>query len=119
MKYNVKTVPDGSLKKESIVFISSESERFKKDGSKRKIMVFCPKKSLCDSLAADLGCAKYYSDYLDKDKDLKAWKEGETNIIVCTGALGAGMDFDNVALVVHVDKPCGCMAFAQESGRAG
>ncbi len=119
MKYSVKTVPDGSLEKESVAFISSESERFKKDGSKRKIMVFCPKKSLCDSLAADLGCAKYYSDYCDKYKDLKAWKEGQMNIIICTGALGAGMDFDNVVLVIHVDKPYGCMAFAQESGRAG
>jgi len=119
MKYSVKTVPDGSLEKESVAFISSESERFKNDHSERKIMVFCPTKKECDKLVSILGCSKYYSDYVDKDKDLKAWKAGETNIIVCTGALGAGMDFDKVGLIVHVDKPYGCMAFVQESGRAG
>ena len=119
MKYSVKRVPNESLEKESIAFISSESERFKNDDSKRKIMVFCPTKKRCDTLATILGCSKYYSNYVDKEKDLKAWKMGETNIIVCTGALGAGMDFDKVELVVHVDKPYGCMSFAQESGRAG
>jgi superfamily II DNA helicase RecQ len=117
MKYSVRTVDDGTVREEVVKLVNLKREEFEKDG--RQIMVFCRSKKDCDDLSRTFGCPKYYSNWQDKESDLQMFKQGIARVIVCTGALGAGMDFDDVALVVHVDKAYGCLAFGQELGRAG
>lgn len=117
MKYSVITVKNGTVREEAIKFIRQNLGELEKKG--QKMMVFCPSKRDCDELSQALNCPKYYSGCQDKENELRRFKEGTVKVIVCTGALGAGMDFDDVGLVVHVDKPYGCLSFVQESGRAG
>jgi len=66
MEYRVVAIPDGSMVENAIAFIASQSEKFRNNGSDRKIMVFCSMKSACDELSHALSCSKYYSSYIDK-----------------------------------------------------
>ena len=40
-------------------------------------------------------------------------------LIVATSALGTGVDFPGIVIILHVDLPYGMIDFAQESGRGG
>uniref|UniRef100_A0A7N2N6W0 DNA 3'-5' helicase n=1 Tax=Quercus lobata TaxID=97700 RepID=A0A7N2N6W0_QUELO len=70
-------------------------------------------------VAAQLGCAYYFSSYEDKKASLEGFVPAEKGIIVTTNALGLGIDIPDVRAVIHYDCPDSLVAYAQESGRAG
>jgi superfamily II DNA helicase RecQ len=55
----------------------------------------------------------------EREEVLKGWKRGEIKFISATGALGAGMDYGPVRLVIHHGYGRSLIEFCQESGRAG
>ena len=67
-------------------------------------------------MARELECPVFYSSTENKDEVLKDWKSGP---LVATGALGAGVNIDDLHWVFHVGLPYGLIQFDQESGRGG
>lgn len=84
-----------------------------------KILVFCNSKRKCDRLAEMLSCGVYYSDARRKDEVLEEWQEGNNQVLIATGALGAGVDISRILEVIHMGEPFSLIDFIQESSRAG
>ena len=79
-------------------------------------------KELADFLTSNNTSATYYHAGLDsrlRDQRQKAWKQGDTRIIVATNAFGMGIDKENVRFVIHMDLPDNPESYFQEAGRAG
>ena len=67
-------------------------------------IVYSRSKAQCKALATALGCGHYYARVVDRAERLEAWlKEG--GLIVATSALGTGVDFLGIVLIVHVGMP--------------
>ena len=81
-----------------------------------KILVFCRTKGECSSLAQEYGGRKYYSNLANKAQQLEDWTEG---LMVATGALGAGIDINDILDVLHMGPPYSMADYIQESGRGG
>ena len=47
------------------------------------------------------------------------YPKGGSPFLVSISSLGAGIDYPNIRLVVHIDEPDGLMEFVQESGHGG
>lgn len=91
-----------------------------------KSIVFCRGREDTGTLAALLishgFTAVYYHGHLEETSKSAAqdsWMRGDTDIMVATGAFGAGIDFGAVRLIVHMDEPYSMIDLAQESGRGG
>ncbi|KAI4749955.1 hypothetical protein E4T51_16663 [Aureobasidium sp. EXF-12344] len=84
-----------------------------------KIIVYCRRKQTVTTVAAQLGCAYYFSSYGDKKASLEGFVAAEKGTIVTTNALGLGIDIPDVRAVIHYDCPDSLVAYGQESGRAG
>jgi superfamily II DNA helicase RecQ len=69
-------------------------------------------------MATELGCAHYHAGVIDRAERLEQWSE-RGGWIVATGALGTGVDFPGILVVVHMGMPYSMINFTQESGRAG
>ncbi len=79
-------------------------------------------KEVSDLLKAGGISADYYHAGLSnetKDARQRAWKSGESRVIVATNAFGMGIDKPDVRTVVHLDLPDTLEAYFQEAGRAG
>jgi hypothetical protein len=77
---------------------------------------------LAEALCAHGFLAVHYHGGLDeptRTASQTSWMRGDADIMVATGAFGAGIDFGAVRLVVHMDEPYSMIDLAQESGRAG
>jgi superfamily II DNA/RNA helicase len=83
-----------------------------------KGVVYCRSRAQCETLADELGCAYYHAEADGREERIADWAE-RGGLIVATSALGTGVDFPGITLVLHVDIPWGMIDFAQESGRAG
>lgn len=83
-----------------------------------KGVVYCRSKAQCETLADQLGCVYYHADADGKEERMAYWVE-HGGLIVATSALGTGVDFPGITLILHVDIPWGMIDFTQESGRAG
>ncbi|KAJ6514453.1 hypothetical protein C8R47DRAFT_962093, partial [Mycena vitilis] len=76
-------------------------------------------------VARDLGAELYHSgsgDEASKQKRqriFKQWLEGKTDLLVCTSALGAGMDYSSVRGTFHIGTTFDISSFEQQRGRAG
>ena len=121
IQYSVKKIPrESDLIEAAADLIESEIESHLRSG--QKILVFAPQIQQLREIQNQLGnasCGLYYAQEPDKERTLKAWKEGEFPVLCATTALGAGMDVRNVGLVVHVDFIYDIFVFTQGSGRAG
>src|SRR5262245_60763159 len=79
---------------------------------------------LCRSLNVELGedmCEVYHAD-LSKEVRMaryEAWVTGTIKIRVDMSALGLGIDYGQVRLVIHQGQSRSMVDFSQESGRAG
>lgn len=87
-----------------------------------KALVFCRSHETVDDLAEKLECKPFYRD-LPKDQLEKTWREFVTSrapsVLVCTSAVGAGVDVRGIRHVWHYGMPWSLIDYAQESGRGG
>ena len=74
---------------------------------------------------AGLSVTRYYSELGSdsksketKDKNFRAWREGNAKTIVTTNALGMGVDKSDVRFVIHASIPLSLEHYYQEAGRA-
>ena len=82
-----------------------------------KGIVYCRSRQLCEQIAAALGCSCYHAGVASRTEILQAWRQ-TGGLIVCTSALGVGVDIPSVRFTLHVDQPWSLIDFVQESGRA-
>lgn len=76
----------------------------------------------------DIAATRYYAN-LDEDlrgqsgeskeKNLDSFLTGQATVMVCTAALGMGIDKGDVRFVIHFNLPCCLENYYQEAGRAG
>ncbi|KAI5234953.1 hypothetical protein E4T42_09782, partial [Aureobasidium subglaciale] len=97
----------------------AEIERYIQRLESGKMIVYCRRKQTVTTVAAQLGCAYYFSSYEDKKASLEGFVAAEKGMIVTTNALGLGIDIPDVRAVIHYDCPDSLVAYGQESGRAG
>jgi hypothetical protein len=71
-----------------------------------------------EMISGALKCPFYKARADDKGELLREWMRG-CGWIVATGALGTGINIEDIVFVVHVDRPYGLTSFAQQSGRGG
>ncbi|KAF1359102.1 P-loop containing nucleoside triphosphate hydrolase protein, partial [Lizonia empirigonia] len=85
-----------------------------------KGVVYCRSKTLCEDMAAALGCTFYHADVEDEERaeKLETW-EREGGLMVATSALGTGVDYPGIVYILHVRMPWSMIDYAQESGRGG
>jgi len=114
--YSVERVDEEGESAESRAIEFIRSQKLK---AGEKILVFSRYIKTIERLREALGCAIYHANEPTKAAQLKAWQDGDVQIMVASSALGVGMNVDKVMLVVHVGVAWGCMSFSQESGRAG
>ena len=98
--------------------------------------IYCSTKIIVDDVYSMLkeagteSVTRYYADldsYLDPDaddpesmeKNLRDFYEGRKKIMVCTGALGMGIDKDDIRFVFHYNLPLCIENYYQEAGRGG
>lgn len=81
-------------------------------------IIFCKSRDQCEGLANALGLPFFMGQLTENPERLAHWLQ-HNGLIIATSALGAGIDFDGIVFVLHVDIPYGIIDFAQESGRAG
>lgn len=97
-------------------------ERLKKleNGSKKTIVYV---RTIRDTLkwSALLNGKQYHASQttIEKNQNLKDWKEGKFSILVATTALGMGLDVPNVRIVAHVGAPTSLISWIQQAGRSG
>jgi hypothetical protein len=116
IQYSVHQTSDFDFQKSILQFIDYECQLL---NGHEKVLIFCPSRALCDELASEIECCKYYSSLHDKDIQLQKWMNGEARVMIGTSALGAGLNVSGIVLVIHVEKPYSYIQFSQESGRAG
>lgn len=56
---------------------------------------------------------------LQRDKSVKAFREGKIWILICTELMGRGIDFKGVNLVVNYDFPPTAISYIHRIGRTG
>lgn len=114
--YSVVTVEEEGESAESRAIEFITSQKLKRG---EKILVFSRYIKTIKRLRDALGCAIYHANEPTKAAQLKAWQDGDVQVMAASSALAVGMNVDKVVLVVHVGVTWGCMGFSQESGRAG
>jgi superfamily II DNA helicase RecQ len=72
---------------------------------KDQALIFCLTKRDAEEITAVLKCHYYHLEVTDKKEVTHSWREGEMKVLVVTSALGAGIDYDEVKLVVNYGKP--------------
>jgi superfamily II DNA helicase RecQ len=69
-----------------------------------KGIVYCRSQALCEQLAAVLDCSAYHADIESRTEILQGWQQ-DSRLIVCTSALGVGIDILGVKFTLHVEQP--------------
>ncbi len=82
------------------------------------MVVYCRFKSECEEMAAELGCGFFYVGAGSNEEALERWKK-EGGCVVATSALGTGVNYPGIEIVLHASMLYGLIDFTQESGRAG
>ena len=107
------------------LFIVDEMEHWKEDD---RAIIYCLQKEwaneMCEYFNKDMGhtwCKVYHAkmSHNERQEVLMAWKTGKVKIIIATSALGAGLDYRSVRLVIHHGFAQRLIDFCQESGRGG
>jgi superfamily II DNA helicase RecQ len=82
-----------------------------------KGIVYCRSRELCEQLATALDCSAYHAGVESRTEILQGWRQ-DSGLIVCTSALGVGVDISGVRFTLHIEQPWSMIDFVQESGRA-
>ena len=116
-KYSVVVVPAGvNVEKFIVNWVKVATDKW---GSEKRGLIFCHDVLKLQSLAGKLRCGMYYSKLEKKEENLRSWMEGLWRLLCATGALSAGMNIQNLPLVLHYGEPWSLSDFVQESGRGG
>ena len=115
-KYTVNdSIADGKLMEEAVRRCKNLTAQLKR---RERMVSYCRSKADCEQLAGELNCGFFYAGNPNNPETLKKWLT-EGGMMVATTALGTGVSYPGVMLVVHVGLPYGLIDFLQESGRAG
>lgn len=109
-------------KEEEAVLIRLLEEKKTQYGRAGQIIVYCDTVGKTKRYAKALGCQSFYrgvGDNREKERLLKALKDGTQQVWTATNALGLGVDAPSVRVIIHVGKVRKIRDYAQESGRAG
>jgi ATP-dependent RNA helicase DeaD len=89
-------------------------------------LVFCNTKSQVDELVEDLKTRGYFADGLhgdmnqnQREKVMKGFREGSTEILVATDVAGRGIDVNDVEAVFNYDLPRDDEDYVHRIGRTG
>lgn len=91
-----------------------------------KLIVFCRTKKGVDELASALESRGYMADALhgdlsqnQRDRVMKRFREGKSDILVATDVAARGLDIDNITHVVNYDIPQDPESYVHRIGRTG
>lgn len=91
-----------------------------------KLIVFCRTKKGVDELASSLESRGYMADGLhgdlsqnQRDRVMKRFREGKSDILVATDVAARGLDIDNITHVVNYDIPQDPESYVHRIGRTG
>jgi ATP-dependent RNA helicase DeaD len=96
------------------------------DKEKPKAIVFCSTKRMVDILVRKLQSYGYSAEPLHGDltqakreKILKDFKNGKTNVLIASDVAARGLDIDNVTHVINYDIPDNPEVYVHRIGRTG
>jgi superfamily II DNA helicase RecQ len=115
-RYHVQNCRRGELQAQTLQLCRRLGASFV--SNQKKGVIYCRTRATCEVMATELGCAHYHAGVIDRAERLEQWSE-RGGWIVATGALGTGVDFPGILVVVHMGMPYSMINFTQESGRAG
>ena len=91
-----------------------------------KMIIFCRTKKGVDELVSALGNRGYLADGLhgdlsqnQRDKVMKKFRGGKSDILVATDVAARGLDIDNITHVVNFDIPQDPESYVHRIGRTG
>jgi superfamily II DNA helicase RecQ len=117
IQYSVESVANHiPLEERAVELIQYEKARLQEG---QKILVFGPAKEPLKHLAHALECGVYAGNEVEKDEVLDNWKRGICSTLCATSALGAGIDIEDIVLVIHVGYMYDIFTFQQGAGRGG
>jgi ATP-dependent RNA helicase DeaD len=97
---------------------------FLKSQGKNRGVIFCRTKAAARDLAVQLTEKRYIADALegdmlqkDRDKVMRAFKNGKLQILIATDLAARGLDIDNLAYVVHYQIAEQTEYYTHRSGR--
>jgi len=114
-RYSVIRVSAGKLMESAIKLVNAEI----KASPGRKIMVFVTRIEQIDVWQKKMICSTFAAGREGNDEALEAFRSGQTQVMVTTSALGAGMNFDDVGAVFQLGVTFSTEDFVQQSGRGG
>lgn len=100
-RYSVQLVSDGNLIEKSIKIVSEEATKLQ--SLRQKIIVFARSLKDIKAWTDRMICAAYDAKRPDKEAQLAMFRNGECQVLITTNALGAGMGFENVGAVFHLE----------------
>ena len=101
-KYTVDdSIADGRLMEEAIRRCKNLTGQLKR---RERMVAYCRSKADCEELAGGLNCGFFYAGNPNNPEALKKWLT-EGGMMVATTALGTGVSYPGVMLVVHVGLP--------------
>jgi len=96
----------------------------KKIGIQEKVLIYCMTVQEIYALHDLMGKKgikhQIYTGQMKEDereKNLNEWKDGVSGIMISTTALGAGIDIDEIVLIIHVSGSYSLLDYAQGIGR--
>jgi len=90
------------------------------------VIVFCRTRTEVDELTQTLGSRGYHAEALhggldqeQRDRVMRRFRDGVTEILVATDVAARGLDIENVSHVVNFDVPSSLDAYVHRTGRTG
>jgi len=114
-RYSVVRVGAGKLIESAIKLVSAEA----KTSPGKKIMVFVTNTKQIDTWQEKMICSTFAAGRPGNEESLSAFRQGRSQVMVTTSALGAGMNFDDVGAVFQLGVTFSTEDFVQQSGRGG
>lgn len=118
IQYEIKFVTGKEAYKEEAVALA---EREVQKTGKGKVLVFCFSVQLAEDLQRRYHYPCYHAEVEEgtRKEILEGFRLGRTRILFATSSLGAGLDVEDVTMVVHAGTPHSLTDYLQETGRAG
>ena len=96
------------------------------DNEDSRGILFCPTKAECEAVSEMLHSKSisscFYHGGMNRTARSKAegmWRGGKSLVMCATSAFGVGIDYSDVAVVMHLGHSNSLLDYSQESGRCG